>query len=660
MAASYCLLGKCLFYRKTWFSKASFPTPPMTVDQLRIFISYTHDDQKMASELEGLFNGALGPAVHVFRDETSIGYGGDIRESILEELEKADVLIALIAGGHPASVLSWVGWEIGTFEAAWRRREESKDPRVDLSEESLIGRVVVLCDAETSLGPQSGRKTVKLGIPSIMMSEPPTNEEWQRFRGEARGHTELQDLVRKMEKLVEDGRHQQWIQDRQKGIDILVVDFKEDAFKALRGRVRHVSKPTKQLLVRFGVAIHQDEDTNLPGEARLIFSGLASAVFGLQQDDPRLFRKVEEPPIGFERYEATWGAFKEALKNHRSGAYWLDIIEQAVLGAKKGGAALDANLVLVADNKQRHRVVATTVTTFFNNDCEVSLYLIEALQRSRPHFAAPSFAIHIKADQLAILQDGRIPPEAELSGEGGWEAIFGKPIPTENCKWRDIVKGLDSPEPWIYPLATLMWHAYELQRSQYPSVGVRIKFTNDNINEYRVFRLCLQQVDVTGDAADFSFAAAAVVVPYEPAANPAETRLYHLYNLAWFFRRRLLERELTRLDFELLNRSPNELALKTIIAEISNDFRTLIADAQVRGMEKEAAVIESVNSPLRGEVRTRLFEEWPRLYDELLTHLKAGVPAAKQISETLHNMKPVNGFFLKTSIEELNRYIDDK
>jgi len=629
----------------------------MTVDQLRIFISYTHDDEKIASELEGLFNGALGPAVYVFRDETAIGYGGDIKDAILEELEKADVLIALIVGGQPASALSWVGWEIGTFEGPWRRRKEANDPRVDPSEESILGKVVVLCDRETSLGPQSGRRTVKLGIPSTIMSDPPTKEDWNRFRGEARGHTELHDLVRKMEKLVEDGRNQQWIHDRQKGIDILVTDFKEYAFKALKGRVRHVSKPTKQLVV----AVRQNVDTSLPGEARLIFSGLTSAVFGLQQDDPRLFRKVEEPPIGLEQYETTWDAFKEALRNHRYVAYWRDVIEQAVLGAKKGGAALDANLVLVADNEQRHRVVATTVTTFFNNDCEVSLYLIEALQGPRPHFAGPSFVIHMKVGQISSLKAGIIPPEAELSGEGGWEEIFGRPIPTTRCEWGDVVRGLESPEPWIYPLATLMWQAYDRQRIQYPSVGVRIKFLNEVVSEYRVFRLCLQKVCVTGDEVNFYFAAARVVVPYEPAANPTETRLYHLYNLAWFFRRRLLERESTRLDFELGNRSPDELELKAVIDEISNDFRTMIADAQVRGMEKEAAVIQSVpDSPLRQEVRTKLFEEWPQLYDELLTHLKVGVPAAKQISETLHKMEPINRFFLKLSIEELNKFLGDK
>jgi len=633
----------------------------MTVDELRIFISYTHDDQEIASALEGLFKGALGPAVHVFRDKTSIGYGDDIRDTIAGNLIEADVLVALIAGGQPASALSWVGWEMGTFETSWRMRKRAMDSRVDPSEESVVGRVVVLCNGETSLGPQSGRKTVKLGIPTTIMSEPPTKEDWERFRGEARGNTELEDLVGKMEGLVKYGKHKDWIGGRQKGIDILVTDFKVRAFEALKGRVRHVSKPTKQLVVRFGVAAHPIADTGLPDEATLIFSGLASGVFGLREDDPSLFRKVEEPPIGFERYKTTWGAFKEALlRNYRYGAYWRDVIQQAVLGAKKGGAALDANLVLVADNEQRHRLVATTVTTFFNNDCEVSLYLIEALQPSRPHFAAQSFAIRIKVDQLAILQDGKIPPEADLSGEGGWEAIFGKPVATESCKWGDVVRELESPEPWIYPLATLMWQAYDRQRVQYPSVGVRIKFSNEDAAEYRVFRLCLQKVDVTADVATFAFAAAAVIVPYEPASSPTETRLYHLYNLAWFFRRRLLERELNKLKSELLNRPRNKLALEKIICEISNDFRTLLADAQVRGMDQQATVIQVFDSPLREEVMTKLYEEWPKLYDELLSNLTMGEPAAERISETLHKMEPINRFFLKMSIEELNKYLGDK
>jgi hypothetical protein len=205
-----------------------------------------------------------------------------------------------------------------------------------------------------------------------------------------------------------------------------------------------------------------------------------------------------------------------------------------------------------------------------------------------------------------------------------------------------------------------MWQAYDRQRVQYPSVGVRIKFSNEDAAEYRVFRLCLQKVDVTADVATFAFAAAAVIVPYEPATSPTETRLYHLYNLAWFFRRRLLERELNKLQSEILNRPRNKLALEKIICEISNDFRTLLADAQVRGMDQQATVIQAFDSPLREEVMTKLYEEWPKLYTELLSNLTAGESAAERISETLHKMEPINRFFLKMSIEELNKYLGDK
>ena len=639
------------------------------MDEITVFISYTRDDERIALGLETLFNSALGPAVHVFRDETRISSGADIRDAILKGLQKADVLIALNAGGQPASALSWVGWEIGTFEALCRSREEAKDPRVHPPEDSVVGRVVVLynaetlCNGETSLGPQSGRKAVGLGIPIIQMSEPATDEDWERFHGDARSHTELQRLVQTMERLVKDGKHKEWFQRRQQGIDTLVIDFKEIAFQALKGRVKDVTKPTKQLLVRFGLAVHQDVDTGLPGAATLTFCGRTTGIFGLQQNHPNLSRTVDEH--GVERYATTWDKFKDAVKPHRYGAYWQHVIEQVALGAKKGGDtfdALDANLVLVADNKKPHRVVATTVTTFFNNECEVSLYLIEPLQR-RPRFARPSFAIHIKVDQLAILQDGEIPPEADVSGEGGWELIFGQPVGTESCKWREVVSRLESPEPWIYQLAILMWRAYDLRVVQYPSVGARIKFGDQHTaDEYRVFRLCLQDVDVIGDTASFAFAAAAVVVPYEPAKKPKETRLYHLYNLAWFFRQRLLERELSKLDTQLLNKPRNKPELVKIIREIENDFRTMLADAQVRGMEQPAPVIQAFpkGSPLREQVVKRLNDDWPKLYDELLTNIKAGEPAAELISKTLHNMKPINQFFLKVSIEELKRHLGDE
>jgi hypothetical protein len=351
------------------------------MDQLRIFISYTKDDQPIAAALETLFKGALGTTVQVFRDETSIGYGGDIKQEIVDELEQADVLVALIAGGQPASALSWVGYELGTFEAAWRRRRIADGSPKDPSKKKIVGQVLVLCNNMESLGPQTGKRPVILGIPTDIRSEPKTEEEIEQFAGAARLETELVDLVKDMENLVRVGKYADVLAKRRKSIEDLVIDFKLESFRALKGRVKHVSKPTKQVVVRISGPAKRGDVLVLPDDASLILSGGASWVFGKREDDPNLFQKVEDPPTSLVRYETTWGQFKEALKDHKYGAYWLDVIEQAVLGAEKVGAEVDRNLVLVADNDQRHRVVVTTVTTFFNNDREVSLYLIEALRR---------------------------------------------------------------------------------------------------------------------------------------------------------------------------------------------------------------------------------------------------------------------------------------
>jgi len=183
-----------------------------------------------------------------------------------------------------------------------------------------------------------------LGIPSNILSEPDTKENRDSVRGKLQNQTELLELVKRMEELVRGGRHREFFRTRKSRLDVLVTDFKEEAFRALKGRVKHVSKPTKQVLIRFSGTALRDDYPALPDDARLTFFGEASLVFGKRQDDPDLFQKVEEllkpPKSVVVRYETTWGQFKGALKDHRYGAYWLDVIEQAVFGAKKGGAGI--------------------------------------------------------------------------------------------------------------------------------------------------------------------------------------------------------------------------------------------------------------------------------------------------------------------------------
>jgi hypothetical protein len=121
--------------------------------------------------------------------------------------------------------------------------------------------------------------------------------------------------------------------------------------------------------------------SSLTDEAKIVSVAGASDVFGKMEGDSRPFRTSDKSELGSERYEATWGEFRESVRGHPYGPYWCGIIEQAVISATTVGAEVDNNLVLISNRENRYRVIPTTVTTYFNNESEVSLYLVEALQR---------------------------------------------------------------------------------------------------------------------------------------------------------------------------------------------------------------------------------------------------------------------------------------
>ncbi len=345
---------------------------------LRIFISYSHEDGLIAGELSNLLHAAFEPVLaEVFLDRTAISYGSSIKESINEALQRADILIAVMAGGQPASALSWPAFEIGQFTAYWGEQYQN-GPHKDRTKGKVIGKVIVLTNCSTGLGPVDGQRPVSLGISREFLSDStdPTALDLSR-RAASLANDDLLDLIRDIEKEFAD--NQQYIEfkrHRSKRLRDLTAEFKCAAFDVLRNRIRHTSKPTKQLILR-----GRRTETALADDAKLFSVAGASDVFGRSETDTRIFPKSEEVAPGSTRYETTWQAFRATVKSHKYGDYWCWVIEQAVLGASREGTDLDPNLVLISNRDERYRIIATTVTTYFNEESEVSLYLIEALKR---------------------------------------------------------------------------------------------------------------------------------------------------------------------------------------------------------------------------------------------------------------------------------------
>ena len=68
---------------------------------------------------------------------------------------------------------------------------------------------------------------------------------------------------------------------------------------------------------------------------------------------------------------------------------------------------------------------------------------------------APLVNVRIKKNQIHELDRGRIPSSATVTGEGGWETVFGKPEATAGWTWGELMGGIDKTfEDPIYASAT--------------------------------------------------------------------------------------------------------------------------------------------------------------------------------------------------------------
>jgi hypothetical protein len=350
---------------------------------LRIFISYSHDDGGIATPLANLLQAAFAPVLtQAFVDKSSISFGTNIKESVEEALKRADILIAVIGVGQPASTLSWPAYEIGTFTALWQDDIYKQGPHKGRVKNDVIGQVFALLNVgrgRVSTGPLQGQRPVNLGISEEWLSDGGNTEILSKARSAASvENAELLEFLKSIEEQVKkESEYVQYAKGRTKSLSDLVRDFKIEVFDVLRDQVRDRSKPTKQLIVRT-----QSGRSSLADDARLTSIAGASDVFGKSEGDPRLFKKDDDGIPGSERYVATWAEFKAAVKDNQYGPYWCGVIEHAVISVTGAASELDPNLVFICNKGQRHRIVPTTITNYYNNDAEVSLYLIECMKRS--------------------------------------------------------------------------------------------------------------------------------------------------------------------------------------------------------------------------------------------------------------------------------------
>ena len=321
---------------------------------LKLFISYAHEDAKIAIAVSNALHCALGDTLaEVFLDKTSLEAGFDFKAQIEDRLENTDVLIIIFTGVEKPSH-GYTGWEVGYFRGVQRREAVA----LGNSRKKVISLYL-----NSPPGPVSGVHGVSFGI---------TRETLSLTEAEFAGQLEVTD-EHPMVMLV-DGLEEELAAIKREGgfprgqtadTRACVRELLTAVFAHLKTTVDRTLKPQKQITIRTTLAALDQADGNLPPSAMLmpVGSGSPMAIFGLPET------------------ELSWESFVAKTADHRMGAGWRDAINSVVSSSLSNQIDVDnSQIIFSTDGVKLYRLILTTGTTYFNGNQEFNIYLVEALR----------------------------------------------------------------------------------------------------------------------------------------------------------------------------------------------------------------------------------------------------------------------------------------
>jgi hypothetical protein len=256
---------------------------------------------------------------------------------------------------------------------------------------------------------------------------------------------------------------------------------------------------------------------------------------------------------------------------------------------------------------------------------------------------APSISIelHLTEATRSQLRRGTLPPDCPVAGLKDWQRLFGKAIDTGGWLWSDLRKGWPYVEAYEYLLAKMIFDALE---GRDPTGAI---FRTPNSEE--LFRMTLRRFEkFSGDKHRFHFTAGLVDLPFDLLQSGStidETVLYHLVNLTWYFRRRVVDKLYRRVLELKAARTPQEASVEQLYDELGRELMLVVAQSIMRNIDNPLIVQKALGkSPAVRELleRSANFQQLQKNIFEAMDHGAEGLP---RIAEDLYNMAMQNHAF---------------
>jgi hypothetical protein len=244
------------------------------------------------------------------------------------------------------------------------------------------------------------------------------------------------------------------------------------------------------------------------------------------------------------------------------------------------------------------------------------------------------------------LKRGRLSPEIAVSGTKDWQRLFGREINTGGWLWREL--SADWPFAWVYEFLIAKMISDALG-GRMPKGTILRAPDSEGPNSNALYRMTLRRYERMGGGSKhrFHFTAAPLDLPFdlpEPGRTAEETVLYHLVNLTWYFRRRVIDWLYKRvLEVLTMSERDQSQAAANVYDALGRELMQIAAQAIIRRLDN-SRVLEQALGRTDEETQELLkrLETYSGLQQHIFEAMQAGPRGLHSIACDLYTIAMQN------------------
>ena len=253
--------------------------------------------------------------------------------------------------------------------------------------------------------------------------------------------------------------------------------------------------------------------------------------------------------------------------------------------------------------------------------------------------------LSVNDEARVSLKRSVLPSTVVISGTKDWQRLFGRDIDTGGWQWSDLISQWPHGGIYGFLIATMIDDALDARMPK----GTLISTPDGQLH-----RLTLRRYErlAGNDRHRFYFTVAPADLPFEVTVDSQHrhsiTAIYHLLNVSWFFRRRIVEQIYERLLEITTQPQPNQIEITRLYDHLSRELMQISAQAIIRQIDSPLTVLRALGESDKDA--QEFVEELKRAGDtqqQVYEHLEAGASSIGAIVAPLSELADLNYGFLQ-------------